>query len=135
MPDSVAIPPGAVADRRERRLALHAQRVREILCDRFPLAFRAKGASKPPLKIGIGRDVQLAMPEPPPTALAAALRDYASGPTYCRNLVAGAQRIGLEGEPSGHVTHAEAKQAEFRMQLFASRRGERSADATTKERM
>ncbi|WP_051949237.1 ProQ/FINO family protein [Methylosinus sp. PW1] len=118
MPDSVEFPPGAVADRRERRLALHARYVRQILCERFPLAFRGRGASKPPLKIGIGRDVQLAMPELPPVALVAALRDYASGPTYCRNLTASAQRIGLDGEPAGQVSETEAKQAELRMAVF-----------------
>jgi ProP effector len=92
--------------------------VRQILCERFPLAFRGRGANKPPLKIGIGHDVQLAMPELPPIALVAALRDYASGPTYCRNLTAGAQRIGLDGEPAGQVSAAEADQAAFRMAVF-----------------
>ena len=127
MPDTVEISPPNVANRRDRRLALHASRVREILCERFPLAFRKKGANKPPLKIGIGRDVQLAMPELPPTALAIALRDYASGPTYCRNLTANAQRIGLDGEAAGYVTEAEARQAQLRMQLFASRRESRKS--------
>ncbi|MBY6239853.1 ProQ/FINO family protein [Methylosinus sp. Sm6] len=98
-----------------------ATRVRAILEERFPQAFAPAGAEKKPLKIGMDADILLAMPELTRKGLACALADYTWGPTYCRHVLAGAARVGLDGEPCGHVSDAEAAYAADRMKLFTKR--------------
>jgi ProP effector len=106
------------ANMKQRRLKAHAASVREILVDRFPLTFTGPGRDKRPLKIGIGNDILLALPELAGASVALALADYAWGPTYCRNVVAGAERIGLDGQVTGIVSEREAEHAKRRMRLF-----------------
>lgn len=88
--------------------------VREILHETFPNAFAAKGEEKRPLAIGIEGQIHLRCPELSKWHLAAAIADYTRGPTYLRNVVEGAQRVDLEGEPNGLVTASEAAYAAMR---------------------
>jgi ProP effector len=95
-----------------------AARVRAILVERFPKAFAAQGQEKQPLKINIDSDILLAMPELTRKSLSYALADYTWGPTYCRHVTAGAARIGLDGEPCGTVSEAEAAFAADRLKML-----------------
>jgi ProP effector len=103
---------------RNKKTAAMAARVRGIIAERFPWTFKGRGDDKPPLKVGICFDIQCVMPELSRKAVALALGDYTWGPTYARNLVAGAPRIDLDGLPSGVVTPREAEHAAIRMRLF-----------------
>ncbi|HYA74527.1 MAG TPA: ProQ/FINO family protein [Roseiarcus sp.] len=101
-----------------RRLA---RATRELLAAEFPRLFRASGADKPPLKVGVAADILAAMPEIGALRLALALEDYTQGPTYLRNLAEGAPRLDLNGAPCGLVTRAQAEHAASRMKRFARR--------------
>lgn len=105
-------------DRNKRGVRDMAARTRAILADRFPDCFAGKGEEKRPLKIGIGTDILLAMPELEPFPVAVALADYTFGPTYARLCTEGATRIGLDGAPVGIVSAAEAEHARRRLHLF-----------------
>lgn len=107
--------------RRHRSTRTLAGRTRDILAHRFPAAFKGRGESKTPLKIGIDRDILAAMPELGDRRIVLALQDYTFGPTYLSNLHAGAPRIGLDGAPAGEVSAEEAAHAEDRMRLFKPR--------------
>jgi ProP effector len=98
-----------------------AEHVRAILVERFPAAFAGKGEEKKPLKIGIAEDLLLAMPELTRRNLAFALADYTWGPTYCRHVIAGAARIGLDGAPCGTVSEAEAAFATDRLKMLSKK--------------
>lgn len=98
----------------KRRIA----QTRELLCALFPLAFSGKGEAKRPLMIGVGNQILLDRPEIGSTNLSLALSDYTSGPTYLRNVVAGAARVDLLGNDAGAVTEAEAAYAAERLKAF-----------------
>lgn len=102
---------------RSRRQTAHY--VREILAARFPKCFSASEAiPKKPLKVGIGLDVMLMLPELSAYAVALALEDYTWGRRYCESMKRGAPRIGLDGEEDGFVTDQEAAQAAHRIFMF-----------------
>lgn len=96
-----------------------AERIRAILVERFPAAFAPKGGEKRPLKIGIFKAIRAELSDISENELALALEDYTWGPTYIRGLIAGAERIGLDGNPAGVVTAHEADHAASRMRMFA----------------
>jgi len=77
---------------------------------RWPRTFWVLETRRRPLKVGIHLDIMAAggFSEP---ELRAALRAYTVNAAYRRNLVAGAERIGLDGQPAGTVT-AEQEQHE-----------------------
>jgi ProP effector len=95
-----------------------AAATRNLLTETFPLAFMPKGTEKRPLKVGIYADVRAALPELSGKDVRIALADYTEGPTYLRNVIAGAVRVGLNGEPAGAVTEEQAAHAAGRMKRF-----------------
>ena len=106
----------AVTDKRLRFQKAHAARVREILAVRFPNCFAPNGAPKKPLRIGIGFEIILAMPELSSYSIGAALDDYTNGITYCEAMVEGAPRVALDGSESGVVSALEADHARKRLE-------------------
>ena len=108
-----------------RSKKIHAEEVRRILCDRFPDCFARPGEPKRPLKIGIGVDLALMIPELSSYSIALALEDYTFGRRYCAALTPGAARVGLDGKDDGFVTEAEAAHGAGRIAMFESSRQER----------
>lgn len=90
-------------------------RVRALLAERFPKAFRGPGEPKPPLAVGIRAEILLALPDLSRRDLDIAMRDYVTGSTYLRSFVAGARRVDLEGSPVAEVTEAEISNAQLRL--------------------
>ena len=81
---------------------------------KFPLAFPKKPAPKVPLKIGIHKDLmeqaeQLGIDK---KDLQAAVKKWCRGKRYADCLVAGADRLDLQGEAVGSVTKEQAALAE-----------------------
>jgi ProP effector len=111
-------------DKRIRMQKAHAERVRNILVTRFPDCFAPKGEAKKPLKLGIGFDLLLALPELSSYSVNIALEDYTSGRKYCEALIPGAPRYSLDGFEAGIVSALEADHARKRIEAF-----ERGAEA------
>jgi len=88
---------------------------RAILAERFPAVFSGKGEAKKPLAVGIHHQLSKAMPDIPMERIRAALKNYTNGPTYQRNLVAGAPRLDLMGNVVGEVTESDATFAKIRL--------------------
>jgi sRNA-binding protein len=88
-----------------------AERVRKLLCERFPATFCAKGTLKRPLKIGIFQDIRASCPDIPWLELRAGLGDYCRGPSYQVTLIEGAERIDLYGRVASLVTKEQAERA------------------------
>jgi ProP effector len=87
-----------------------------------------------PLKICIDHDITTALGATR-GALPDALRLYTNSDAYLRCLVAGADRVDLNGTPVGHVTDEEAGRARDRLaERFAARRAEEWAAAWAKRR-
>lgn len=100
-----------------------AMRARTILVERFPEAFLPKSAPlRKPLKIGVGQEILMRLPELGARAVALGLMDYTWGERYCRALIEGAPRYGLDGEEAGAVTQAEADHALKRLQWIERQR-------------
>jgi ProP effector len=75
----------------------------ELLCVRFPQTFN--GRSPWPLKVGLHTDLLAALGDAVrPRDLKSALRAYTSNVRYLRALSAGAERVDLDGKPTGTVT-------------------------------
>jgi ProP effector len=86
-----------------------AKAIRAELVARFPDAIVPKRGAKKPLVLGIKRELQHALPDRSPSDIREFLRDYCSGRSYLEALsVPGAARVGLDGFPSGVVTHEAA---------------------------
>lgn len=91
--------------------------MREILARRFPNCFVRQGdrlSEKRPLKIGIRDDLMTRCPDLNQQWLARAIGDYCTGPKYSRIMIAGTERIDLDGNPAGTVSEADQANAEFR---------------------
>ncbi len=88
-----------------------AMKARELLVERFPLAFAPKRAPKRPLKIGIFIDILAAAPDIERWKVSLALKDYCSGPKYLMACTPHAPRIDLTGAPAGTVSEEHAKHA------------------------
>jgi ProP effector len=69
------------------------------LAERWPKCFAVNEKQRRPLKVGIGEEVRVLLPD---VEVSAALAFYAHNTNYMKALVAGA--IGLDGEPAGVVT-------------------------------
>jgi len=102
----------------------HAEHVRALLADRFPKCFAGQGQPKRPLKVGIGQDLLLQMPELSAYSIGVALEDYCWGKRYCASMIAGESRINLEGEPDGVVRPMEADHAALRLRMFDAQRAQ-----------
>ena len=103
-PSGSALPIQAKKTRAERNRDV--MRARQILVDRFPLAFMPKGAEKKPLKVGIEKDIFSAEIGVSNNLIRKALSNYTGGPTYLRNVKSGAPRINLDGTECGTVADA-----------------------------
>ncbi len=110
-----AISAAEVAREAASYFRLTAKDTRALLVEMFPACIQPQGAPKLPLKIGIDKDIRAAAPQIGGKALWIALQDYTGGKTYQRALVAGAARIGLDGQPAGVVTEQEAAHARHRL--------------------
>jgi len=76
-----------------------------VLAKRFPAAFAVNPCYRQPLKLGIHLDILAQLSDTiAPRDLSAALRIYVSNIKYLEALVAGADRVDLNGMPAGKVT-------------------------------
>ncbi len=84
------------------------------------------GGPKYPLKIGIDKDIYARchplMPLLSRRLISQMLRDYTEGPTYLREMKAGAKRVDIDGMPAGTVTELEAKRAKEMLEEKARRK-------------
>ena len=87
-----------------------------VLADLFPACFSVLQQRRKPLKVGIRDDVLAAL-NGAITAKEAgfALKIYTSNSGYLKACKAGAPRVGLGGEITGHVTAEEAANAKQRL--------------------
>ncbi|PPQ35402.1 ProQ/FINO family protein [Rhodoblastus acidophilus] len=101
---------------------------RDLLHAKWPTAFAGRGCSKKPLAIGITKQIMTELPEIGFHRLTAALSDYCSGPTYLRNVIEGAPRVGLDGRPCGVVSPDEASYAAQRLADWKTHRDAKSVE-------
>lgn len=104
-----------------------ARETRAVLVERFPAVFMGKGVDKIPLKVGIDKEIRAAIPELKSRQVYCAMRDYVTGGRYLKAMVAGAVRIGLDGNPSGTVTEEQAQIAAARLKALNGRITKREA--------
>lgn len=84
----------------------------ELLAEKWPACFHLFEKHRLPLKIGIDQDIAAATPDTfTPDELTAALRFYCGNLHYLRACREGVARVGLDGEPAGTVTAADAAYA------------------------
>jgi ProP effector len=87
-----------------------------VLAERFPACFAFNPSYRQPLKLGIHVDILARLGDTiAPRDLSAALRIYVSTNKYLKVLVAGADRVDLNGMPAGTVTaeHADIAKAQY----------------------
>jgi ProP effector len=109
-------------------------RMRRILLERFPACFKPFLEVKAPLKIGIRQDLVAAAPDLDPYAIRLAVRDYCYGRTYHQAaMVAGAQRIGVHGEPAGEVKPEHAANHAFHFQRISANKAREAAKHAAKK--
>ena len=87
------------------------------LAERFPACFAVNPSYRRPLKLGIHVDIlaEFGADMIAPRDLSAALCICTSSPRYLKALVAGADRVDLNGMPAGKVTaeHADVARARY----------------------
>jgi ProP effector len=71
------------------------------LAERWPKCFAVDEKRRQPLKVGIAEEARALLPD---IDVSTALALYTRSTSYMKALVAGAVRIGLNGEPAGTVT-------------------------------
>ena len=87
-----------------------------VLAERFPACFAVNPSYRQPLKLGIHVDILAQLSDTiAPRDLSVALRIYCSNIKYLKALVAGADRVDLNGMPAGTVTaeHADIANAQY----------------------
>jgi ProP effector len=83
-----------------------------LLADKWPLAFSVYEQRRRPLALRIDQQITAALGDTiAPEDLTGALRHYVGNLWYLRSCVAGAVRVGLDGEPAGVVSEKEAAYA------------------------
>jgi ProP effector len=93
------------------------------LADFWPRCFSVFEGRRRPLKIGVHHDItKIADGAITPDEIASALRLYVANSAYLRACQEGAVRIGLDGEPCGVVTAAEAACSAERLKTQTARR-------------
>ena len=86
-----------------------------ILAERFPACFAVNPSYRRPLKLGIHVDILAQLSDTiAPRDLSSALRIYVSNSKYLTALVAGADRVDLNGMPAGTGTAEHADIAKTR---------------------
>jgi sRNA-binding protein len=90
-----------------------AIRMRNVLAERFPEAFVAKGDERPkqPLKRGIHADIMREAPDLDRKQVIAALAHYTRTTGYIEAVADGRDRIDLDGHRVGHITPGHADHA------------------------
>ena len=89
-----------VEDHDPRGAEKHEAAIR-ALAERWPKCFAVDEKRRRPLKIGIAEEVRALLPD---IDVSAALALYTHSTSYMKALVAGAVRIGLDGERAGTVS-------------------------------
>jgi ProP effector len=87
-----------------------------VLAERFPAAFTINPRHRQPLKLGIHHDIAVQLGDAiSPRTISDALRVYVGNPWYLKMLIAGADRVDLNGMPAGTVTaeHADIAKAQY----------------------
>src|SRR6476619_6356880 len=104
------------------------------LAEEFPRTFvREKYQPHWPLEVGIAADLMERGPELDHHKLSVALTVYTRRVMYLRSLVAGAERIDLDGNPAGEVTARDAEYAAAKLaKILASREARRVAAVVAK---
>jgi ProP effector len=99
-----------------------------LLVERFPTCFATYEPRRKPLKIGIHKDLALALNGSlGPREIAAVMQLYCNAPAYLRRLVDGANRVSLDGRPVGVVSAAEEADAKKRLAELMARHARRRA--------
>jgi len=88
----------------------------------YPACFYVARHERRPLKIGIGRDLAALDLGIGRRELGSALDWYVNGIDYLQSLRVGAERIGLDGAPSGLVSQADEAHAREKLAALGTRR-------------
>jgi ProP effector len=94
----------------------HPKETIAALPAQFPNCFRLAGRERRPLKIGIAKELEALATGIDLKALKTAVGWYTSNLGYLHNMAAGADRIGLDGAPSGSVRPEDAVHARHRIE-------------------
>ena len=105
----------------DRKLDLRKATIAQ-LAQLYPACFYVARHERRPLKIGIGRDLAALDLGIGRRELGSALAWYVNGIDYLRGLRVGAERIGLDGAPSGLVSQADEAHARERLAALGTRR-------------
>jgi ProP effector len=101
-----------------------------VLAERFPAAFAVNPGYRQPLKLGIHLDILAQLSDTiAPRDLSVALRIYVSNVKYLKALVAGAERVDINGTPAGKVTADEAAHARQQLAQQRAKQARRKADS------
>ena len=114
---SMEQPKGAGDRRKPKPNTTEALAALTALAMRWPACFQVYEERRRPLKVGIHTDI-IAAGGFDEAELRFALRWYTRNPRYRDGLVAGAERIGLDGLPAGAVTAEEAEDARKKSQAL-----------------
>ena len=93
-----------------------------LISEQYPAVFNRNNVR--PLKIGIQDDI-VADGKLSQGKIKRALASYVRSPLYYKALQTGADRIGLDGEPAGSVSEAEAEHAKGMLKKIRENRNER----------
>jgi ProP effector len=104
-----------------RRLDLRKAAIAR-LAQLYPACFYAARHERRPLKVGIGPDLAALDLEIGRRELVSALAWYVNGIDYLQGLRVGADRIGLDGAPSGLVSQADEAHAREKLAALGTRR-------------
>jgi ProP effector len=110
------------AERKQRR-----SEILDILRTRWPQTFPRDFRQVRPWAIGIAKDVARLLPDYPAMSVKDAISIYrllATAP-YCRALLQGGPRYGLDGTPRGEVTAEDQERAQRDLQAWYERRREK----------
>jgi sRNA-binding protein len=97
------------------------------LAARFPEAFFVRGIQRRPLKIGTYHDIIAAAPDVDRKVLSRALFRYTNAFGYLGNLLEGAVRVGLDGNPAGVVDAGAAQHARMRFAAWLEHNRKKAA--------
>ena len=112
------------AERKRRR-----SEILDILRTRWPQTFPRDFREVKPWAIGIAKDVAKLLPDYPPLSVKDAISIYRLLATmpYCRALLQGGPRYGLDGNPCGEVTAEDQERAQRDLQAWYARRKQKAA--------
>ena len=103
----------------------------QLICETYPEVFNRDNVR--PLKIGIQEEL-IADEKLAKNQIKRALASYVRSPYYFRSLKEGADRIGLDGQPSGTVSESEAEHAKQQLKEVNKRRQQNQRQQKVKQR-